>query len=162
LLIANPFRLQILIAFLSSNTALGNTPGGAVLKPSEKVSYVDIKVGLPGVLLCVELVIVSLFHLSVYSWKPYQIHEYVVDADNDPKFDSLVTRYQGGRLGYRALLAALNPWDIIKSFARAIRWIFRDRKRRSSTETDSLKDAIPLQSQGEANQDRQYEKFVWA
>jgi hypothetical protein len=119
-----------------------------------------VKIGISSALLSLELVIVSIFHLYIYSWKPYQIRYDTVDTDDDnSKPDAPLTHSQGGLLGYGALLAAVNPWDVIKSFARAVRWVIRGRRNRSSTGT--MKDVIPLQAEGETDEDHQHEHFVW-
>lgn len=67
------------------------------------MSYVDIGFGIPAVILCVELFLVSIFLHFAYPWRPY------VGAGN----------YRGGPLGIAAILSALNPTDVLRSFAYA-------------------------------------------
>ena len=39
---------------------------------------------------------------------------------------------QGGFLGVKALFDAMNPWDLVKGFARGMRWLFVGRKSREN------------------------------
>jgi hypothetical protein len=99
-----------LISFLSSSSA----PGGAVIKPSDKLSYVDIKVGIPAVLLAIEMSIFAVMHIFAFSWKPYDIRH-----NPDPS-----AKYTGGPFGVKALLDAFNLWDVVKASARGFKWLF--------------------------------------
>jgi hypothetical protein len=84
------------------------------LKPSAKVSYVDIKVGIPAVLLAIEMSIFAVMHIFAFSWKPYDIRH-----NPDP-----AAAYQGGPFGLKALFDAFNLWDIVKASARGFKWLF--------------------------------------
>jgi hypothetical protein len=107
---------QILISFLSSSVI----PGGAILKPSDKIAYPDIKVGIPSVLLAVEMSIFAVIHIFAFSHKPYDISK-----NPDP-----AARYQGGPLGWKAIYDAFNLWDIVKAAARGFRWLFHGARHR--------------------------------
>ncbi|KAK5937894.1 hypothetical protein PMZ80_010023 [Knufia obscura] len=88
--------------------------------------------------------IVAALHLWAYSHKPY-----VLDKHADPQAlqalqapqvspaseDLTVQEYHGGLLGYRAVLDALNPWDIIKAVGRSIKWLFKGSRQRSDDHT---------------------------
>jgi hypothetical protein len=84
------------------------------LKPSKKISYVDIKVGIPAVLLAVEMSMFAVMHIFAFSWKPYDIRH-----NPDP-----AAQYLGGRFGWKALFDAFNLWDIVKASARGFKWLF--------------------------------------
>jgi hypothetical protein len=99
-----------LISFLSSSA----TPGGAIIKPSDKIAYPDIQVGIPSMLLAIEMAVFAVIHIFAFSWKPYDITK-----NPDP-----ATYYQGGKLGWKALWDAFNLWDIVKAAARGFRWLF--------------------------------------
>lgn len=38
--------------------------------------------------------------------------------------------YHGGKMGFKALVDAMNPWDLVKATARGLRWLFVGRKKR--------------------------------
>lgn len=52
------------------------------------------------------------------------------DAASVP-LDASAISHEGGFLGFKALLDALNPWDIVKAFGRSIKWLVRDSKHRN-------------------------------
>lgn len=108
--------LQLVISFLSSSSV----PGGAVLKASEKIAEPDIQVGIPSALLAVEMSIFAIVHIFAFSPKPYNIHN-----NPDPG-----ARYEGGFLGWKAILSAFNLWDIVKASARGFRWLFVGARKR--------------------------------
>lgn len=128
------FWQTIIISFLTS--------AGAI-KASNQFQTPDIKIGIPAMLLCIEMALFSIFHLFAFSWRPYVIGSKAFQKSTlgDPK--SLPATYTGGFLGARALLDAFNPWDLIKAIGRAGKWLFRDRKHRhtdssyASTQMDS-------------------------
>ena len=109
------FWQTILISFLTSS--------GAV-KPSKRFDFPDIKVGIPSMLLCIEMAVFAIFHLWAFPWTVYDVRRSpIVAAESaagflpDPK-----TAYQGGRFGQVALMDAFNPWDLIKAVGRGFRW----------------------------------------
>lgn len=110
------FWQTIIISMISS----ANGP----LKPTNKISYQDIKTGIPSVLLCIEMAIFATMHIFAFPWKPYSLKH------NDPLtmqgagFSGDGSRYKGGPFGIKALGDAFNPWDIIKASARGFRWLF--------------------------------------
>jgi hypothetical protein len=82
-------------------------------------------------LLCFELAIVAVLHLFAFSPKVYHTNEvatYPLTADS---IDEIGPK-QGGFLGVKAILDAINPWDIVKGFARSIRWLFVGAKNREN------------------------------
>lgn len=106
---------QIIISLLSSSRG--------PLQPTNKLAYQDIKVGIPSVLLCIEMSIFAVLHLFAFPYKGY-----MSENGETPK-------YKGGPFGVLALLNAANPWDIIKASARGFRWLFvgiRHREKDSS------------------------------
>jgi hypothetical protein len=102
--------VQLLISFLSSSSS----PGGGVLKPSDRIAMPDIKIGIPSMLLAVEMTLFAIMHIFAFSYKPYDIR-------NNP---SPAAKYYGGFLGWKAILDAFNLWDIVKAAARGFRWLF--------------------------------------
>lgn len=117
------FWQTIIISFLTSTGAI---------KANNQVSDPDIHVGIPSMLLCIEMAIFSVFHLWAFPWKPYDIKRSAVVASEsapgylpDPK-----TAYRGGFQGFGAVMDAFNPWDLIKAVARGFRWFIVGRRTR--------------------------------
>ena len=117
------FWQTILISFLTSTGAI---------KASPQVTEPDIKIGIPSLLLCIEMALFSIFHLWAFPWKPYDIRRSaVVAAESAPGFlPDPKTAYKGGPFGSRALMDAFNPWDLIKAVGRGFRWFAVGRRRR--------------------------------
>jgi hypothetical protein len=110
--------------------------------PSAKLNSADIKIAIPCLLLCFELAIIAVLHLFSFPAAPYF---HAVMHDPDPGWDDPGLNpgriNQGGFLGFRAILDALNFWDIVKGFARSIRWLLvglRDRENDLSYRGPSL------------------------
>ena len=99
---------------------------GKAIKPSNKVQSPDIKVGIPALLVCLEMAIFSVLHFWSFSYRPY-----IICADGLPSERAAPIAYQGGVLGWRALLDSMNPWDFVKAFGRGARWIFMGHKNRT-------------------------------
>ncbi|KAK6442067.1 hypothetical protein LTR95_001686 [Oleoguttula sp. CCFEE 5521] len=104
------FWQSLVISFLTSATG--------PLQPTEKISYPDLYVGVPSVMLCIEMAFFAVLHLFAFSWKPYS-YAHIADMDS-----SAPKKYKGGPLGFFAFVDALNPWDMIKASARGFRWLF--------------------------------------
>src|SRR5262249_9617201 len=65
----------------------------------------------------------SLMHIVAFPWRGYDVRQI-----SDP-----AAYNQGGFGGWRALMDAFNPWDIIKASARGFRWLFVGRRHRADT-----------------------------
>ena len=117
------FWQSLLISFLTSSGAIN---------PSETLDFPDIKIGIPSLLLCIEMAIFSVFHLWAFPWQVYDINRsHIVASESAPGFlPDPKTAYQGGHLGLRALADAFNPWDFVKAIGRAFKWITVGRKHR--------------------------------
>lgn len=139
--------------------------------------YPDISIGIPALLLCVEMAIFAVLHIWAFPVRPYKLpgafsksnprdsaasyEQGAGMADISGSGFSGTPQYHGGILGWRAMVDAFNPWDIIKATARGFRWLFvgaRHRKEDSSyqhnmqngTGLDGGKD-FELQNQGRMN-----------
>lgn len=121
------FWQTFLISILTSSTL-------NVVTPNAKVAYPDLKVGVPSLLLCIEMAIFAVLHLFAFPWKPYasgsKVPDYPLSPTNGPK--DTVGPKQGGLLGWRAIADAMNPWDLVKGFARGMRWLFIGVKHREN------------------------------
>ena len=111
-----------------------------ILKPTATIAYPDLKVGIPSLLLCVEMAAFALLHQWAFPFSPYRKGgaKYPDPRDpgqpTQPNGDAMRPVKQGGPLGIKAIGDAMNPWDLIKAFARGMRWLFVGVKIR---ETDS-------------------------
>ncbi|KAK3063577.1 hypothetical protein LTR53_018852, partial [Teratosphaeriaceae sp. CCFEE 6253] len=128
------FWQTIIISLLSSSRG--------PLQPSAKISYQDIKVGIPAVMLCIEMAIFAVMHLFAFPWKEYSIkHKGPMDVSGSG-YSGATPHYKGGWLGIKAMADAFNPWDIIKASARGFRWLFvgyRKREQDGSYQNSSNK-----------------------
>lgn len=104
-----------------------------MVKPNAKIAYPDLKVGVPSLLLCIEMAIFATLHLFAFPWKPYASGQKVPDYPLSPggSKDAIGPK-QGGFLGLKAFADAMNPWDLIKAIARGMRWLFVGVKHRES------------------------------
>ncbi|KAL8816208.1 MAG: hypothetical protein Q9223_004747, partial [Gallowayella weberi] len=119
------FWQTILISFLTSTGAIKSSP---------RFQDPDIRIGIPSLLLCIEMAIFSVFHLFAFPWQVYDVRRSAIVASEsapgflpDPK-----TAYLGGPMGTKALLDAFNPWDLIKAIGRGFRWFAIGRRRREN------------------------------
>lgn len=117
------FWQTIMISLLTST---------GVIKASPRIAQPDIKIGIPALLLCIEMAIFSVFHLWAFPWTVYDIRRSAIVASEsapgflpDPK-----TAYGGGPFGIRALMDAFNPWDLVKAVGRGFRWFAVGRRTR--------------------------------
>ena len=115
--------IQILISSITST-------GG--IKASSRIQAPDIRIGIPSMLLCIEMAIFSVFHLWAFPWKVYDVRRSQIVASEsaagflpDPK-----TAYRGGPFGSKALMDAFNPWDIVKAIGRGFKWFLVGRRTR--------------------------------
>ncbi|KFY62884.1 hypothetical protein V496_04339 [Pseudogymnoascus sp. VKM F-4515 (FW-2607)] len=139
------FWQTFVISILTSSTF-------SVLKANDYLAFPDLYVGIPSLLICIEMALFAIFHIFAYPHAPYKPGAHHSGEENASKYptgdpDDLGPK-QGGFMGARALLDALNPWDIVKAFGRGIRWMFvgaRRRKQDASYSRD-VRDALALQA----------------
>ena len=108
-----------------------------VVKPTAKLAYPDLKVGIPSLLLCIEMAIFAFLHLFAFPWKPYSLsavpQDYPISSSaSGAPSKNIHGENQGGFLGVKAFADAMNPWDLVKAFARSMRWLFVGRKNREN------------------------------
>lgn len=116
------FWQTIVISFLTSSGAI---------KASNTIQTPDIKVGIPSMLLCIEMSLFSIFHWWSFSYRPYVIGSKAYqDAFGDLK-ETEPPRYHGGPLGVKAIFQCFNIWDLVKATARSAKWLFSGRRHRT-------------------------------
>ncbi|KAH6715890.1 organic solute transporter Ostalpha-domain-containing protein [Leptodontidium sp. 2 PMI_412] len=118
------FWQSFMISILTSSTF-------NLVSPTAKIAYPDLKVGIPSLLLCIEMALFAVLHLFAFSWKPYASSASGSDYPMSPIKNSLGPK-QGGFLGIKAFVDAMNPWDLVKAFARGMRWLFIGVKHREN------------------------------
>jgi hypothetical protein len=102
-----------------------------VIKETDVISYPDITIGIPSLLICVEMAFFAVLHLFAYPHSPYKPGHKIEYPGSDSVPQELGPK-KGGPLGILAIVDALNPWDIVKAFGRGIRWIFVGRRHREN------------------------------
>lgn len=122
-----------LVIFLSfwQTLAISLLTGTGAIKPSNQIQAPDIKIGIPAMLLDIEMAIFAVFHLWAFSWRPYSLRSKQNLAESVPGHDLTRIDYKGGFLGLKAIFEAFNPWDLVKAVGRAARWLFVGRKSRT-------------------------------
>lgn len=115
--------VQIAISILTSSGAI---------KASARIATADIKIGIPSLLLCIEMALFSLLHLFAFPWTEYDVRRSaIVAAESGPSFlMDPKTAYKGGTFGEKALMNAFNPWDLVKAVGRGFKWFAVGRKTR--------------------------------
>lgn len=86
------------------------------LKASRYMTYHDITNGLPNLILCCELALISPFFLVAYPVKPYKLG--YMAAPENPSSRHGMTHYQGGPLGVYALAHAVNFFDLVMELVK--------------------------------------------
>uniref|UniRef100_A0A8H7K6X7 Uncharacterized protein n=1 Tax=Bionectria ochroleuca TaxID=29856 RepID=A0A8H7K6X7_BIOOC len=105
------------------------------LKESATLTYADLHIGLPNMILCIEMVPLSLFFFWAYPWGVYLVGK----GGFDTKV-ALTNPYQGGPFGIWAWLQMLNPSDTFK----AIIFIFKPYE---SSKLEPMEDQLEMESQ---------------
>lgn len=96
----------------------------------------DIKVGIPNLLLCVEMGLFSFFHLYAFPHAPYHpgakptFYPPPDASTSGPYLENKAQSPAGGFMGLAALYDAVNVWDFFKAIGRSGRWVFVGRKHR--------------------------------
>jgi len=122
-------KLVIFLSFWQTIVISLLTSTGAI-KASKTIASPDIKVGIPSMLLCIEMAIFAIFHLWAFSWRPYSMKSAQYNAGTVPGEEPGPRKKHGGPLGLYAMVDAFNPWDFVKAVGRAGRWLFKGRKTR--------------------------------
>ncbi|KAI1268894.1 organic solute transporter Ostalpha-domain-containing protein [Xylariaceae sp. FL1019] len=131
-----------------------------LVSATSRLAWPDLKVGIPSLLLCIEMALFAILHLWSFSYVPYKEGAKPTFYPNPNMTNESPSRVnesgpkQGGFLGIKALFDAGNPWDIAKAFGRGIRWLFVGAKRRHEDPSYQLggdtsyvgKDGMPLKS----------------
>ncbi|KAF5670070.1 hypothetical protein FHETE_4753 [Fusarium heterosporum] len=114
------FMQEILFTILSDRN---------VLEPTDTLTYADVHVSIPNLVICIEMVPLALFFMYAYPWKVYQHGHGRGTFAKLEEADKPQLSYQGGPFGIYAWLSMLNPSDSLK----AILFIFSRNDRKEAT-----------------------------
>ncbi|KAI0506845.1 organic solute transporter Ostalpha-domain-containing protein [Xylaria bambusicola] len=140
------FWQTVVISLVTSETV-------HLVKPNEKLAYPDLKVGIPSLLLCFEMALFAILHLWSFPYAQYKEDAKITFYPSPNSTIGIPPREnergpkQGGFLGLKAFVDAINPWDIIKAFGRGIRWLFVGAKHRHEDPSYQLKADTSYSSQ---------------
>lgn len=155
-------KLVIFLSFWQTIILSLLTSAGAI-NANDQFQTPDIKVGIPAMLLCIEMALFSIFHLVAFNYRPYVIGSKNMLSESVPGETSSTLHYKGGWFGLKAMADAFNPWDMIKAIGRSAKWLFRDRKNRHqdisyslSRKTTQGSDAMPERSNNPFNAQTAY------
>lgn len=124
-------KLVVFLSFWQASAISVGTSTLHIVHPNKVLAYPDIKVGIPALLLCVEMALFALLHLWAFPYKPYTQYgatpRFYPSPDIAKGGDTVPIELeapQGGFLGLAAIWDAMNIWDFIKAFGRGVRWLF--------------------------------------
>lgn len=104
-----------------------------VLVPNATLTYSDVNMGIPAMVVCIEMIPFSIFFWYAYSFRPYLLSNsrpLLAAETADTSYQGKLGRedfeyptngltYQGGFLGIRAWIEAFNPMDVLRAIAFA-------------------------------------------
>ncbi len=112
------FKVIVILNFLQTLIfSLLHSSGD--LQANEYLIFNDLTIGLPSLILCYEMALISPFFLMVYSVKPYILGH--MSSPENPSSRHGTQHYQGGPLGVYAILQAINVFDIVIELLRGTR-----------------------------------------
>ncbi|KAJ1716796.1 organic solute transporter Ostalpha-domain-containing protein [Aspergillus flavus] len=125
------FKLVVGLVLLEKILFLILTSTNVLKTHSTSMTYIDAIMGLPTMVICVQMVPLSFLVLYAYSTKPYEISNsqstlrpqvyQTVESDDDGEIlmSGFQKRYQGGRWGLRAWAVYLNPLELLRDVKAA-------------------------------------------
>ena len=109
------------------------------LKETATMSYADVYIGLPTMIICIQMVPFAFFFNYAYSTKPYRLSnntarygnslEYLAVEENEAGRTYKSRQYQGGPLGLYAWLAFCNPLEFFREITSTYH-MFRESRMR--------------------------------
>ncbi|KAG5980429.1 hypothetical protein E4U55_004030 [Claviceps digitariae] len=129
-------KLVVFLSFWQASAISVGTSTLNIVRANEVLAYPDLKVGIPALLLCVEMALFAILHLWAFPYAPYirgapRTFYPVPDLNKaTPSVENQRHAPAGGIMGLAAIGDALNVWDFIKAFGRGMRWLFCGVKRR--------------------------------
>ncbi|CAM1501442.1 Fc.00g034260.m01.CDS01 [Cosmosporella sp. VM-42] len=93
------------------------------LKPTKTLTYADVNIGIPNLLICVEMVPLSVFFIWAYPWTVYSCTNASLSLEGANGPVNFRQTYQGGPLGIRAWIEMFNPTEITRAILFGIQMI---------------------------------------
>ncbi|KAH7313880.1 organic solute transporter Ostalpha-domain-containing protein [Stachybotrys elegans] len=137
-------KAVVFLFYLQSFIFARLTAEDGPLQPTGTLSYPTLAAGIPNLLLCIEMLLVSIVHFWAYPVRPYVIRSH---KDSEGQTGSgeetqqsqkdaqrLEVVHQGGILGWKAYVDAIVIADILWGIGQFSYWIFFSR-----TSTDSAR-----------------------
>ncbi|KAI2624279.1 DUF300-domain-containing protein [Hypoxylon sp. NC1633] len=152
-------KLVIFLSFWQTIAISLGTSTLHIVNPNAVLSYPDLKVGIPSLMLCVEMALFGILHLWAFPFAPYvqnaktSFYPVPDPSMGVPPRENEHGPKMGGFLGLKAFGDALNLWDVIKAFGRGMRWLFvgvKHRRQDSSyqTKSDDVDTSYPMKPYG--------------
>ena len=119
-----------------------------VLKPTDMMTYADLNIGIPNMIVCFEMVLFSVFFHWAYSYHPYVITDSnrgaqkIIDEEGNAQFTAPLS-YQGGFGGWRALLIFESPMEVNRGILFAFKMGAERAKQKANRSSNSME---PLRS----------------
>ncbi|OLN88154.1 Transmembrane protein 184C [Colletotrichum chlorophyti] len=109
------FKLVVSLTFIE-NIIFWILRDVGVLSPTPKLTWADLRVGIPSMLICIEMFPLAIFFHYAYSYRPYVIRSGRARhaLAGDPEAHE-AQAYTGGPLGLWALVQAWNPMEILRA-----------------------------------------------
>ncbi|KAF9871477.1 duf300 domain-containing protein [Colletotrichum karsti] len=109
------FKLVVSLTFLE-NIIFWILRDVNVLNPTPMLTWADLNIGIPSMLICIEMFPLSIFFHYAYSYRPYVIGS---GRSRRPIAGDLEAyepqTYSGGPLGFWALIELWNPMEIVEA-----------------------------------------------
>ncbi|KAL0936124.1 DUF300 domain-containing protein [Colletotrichum truncatum] len=132
------FKLVVTLTFLETIIFWILRDNG-VLNPTSVMTWADLNIGIPSMLICIEMLPLSIFFHYAYSYRPYVIgggnarRPLAGDVEAyDPQ------TYSGGPLGVWALIEMWNPMEIVEAVKFGWQMKAEQRRQRSAQKGISL------------------------
>uniref|UniRef100_A0A8H7KD61 Uncharacterized protein n=1 Tax=Bionectria ochroleuca TaxID=29856 RepID=A0A8H7KD61_BIOOC len=133
--------IQTLIFYILTST---NT-----LKETDTLTFADVNIGIPNLIVSIEMIPLSIFFLTAYPWSVYLVDNSSGRASPDSQNSIHYSKpYQGGPLGVYAWMYMLSPIDELKAAIFAVRQFFTDRVPGRGSDSHEM-EHVPLAYQGQ-------------
>ncbi|KAI1461404.1 DUF300-domain-containing protein [Annulohypoxylon moriforme] len=148
-------KLVIFLSFWQTIAISLGTSTLHIVSANAVLAYPDLKVGIPSLMLCVEMALFSILHLWAFPYAPYvenaktSFYPVPDPSMGIPPRENEHGPKMGGFMGLKAFAHALNLWDVIKAFGRGMRWLFVGVKRRKQdpsyqTKSEDVDTSYPM------------------
>ncbi|KAI6087131.1 DUF300-domain-containing protein [Hypoxylon rubiginosum] len=155
-------KLVIFLSFWQTIAISLGTSTLHIVSPTAALAYPDLKVGVPSLMLCVEMALFAILHLWAFPYSPYvenaktSFYPVPDPSMGVPPRENEHGPKMGGFMGLKAFGDALNLWDVIKAFGRGMRWLFVGVKNRHTDPSyqpkpDDVDTSYPMKPYGAAH-----------